>query len=301
MLLNQIEAFVNVVKYKSFSKAAKALFLSQPTISSHIKSLEEELGVSLIVRSTKEIYLSDAGQMFYEHALELLRIRDLAYLQVSDFANSVKGNLTIAASSAPAQNLLPRILSDFMKLHPSIVLKVLPMNSTDVITAVENQEIELGLSGMSMPSSKCEFTPIAKDKIIIIYPSTPEFSDLDVSDEKAFIKSIPFVWRENGSGTRGIVENYLESLGLSVSDLNIVAEFPTTETTKQAVYHGIGAAFISSQSAEDYIKLGYIRAFLPDTELLDQDLCLVCHTKSPLSPISNLFADYLRNNAGFLV
>ena len=87
MFINQVEAFVNVVKYKSFSQAARKLYLSQPTISSHIKSLEAEFGVQLLVRTTKDVVLSDAGKIFYDYALELIHIRDVAYMKMKAYTN----------------------------------------------------------------------------------------------------------------------------------------------------------------------------------------------------------------------
>ena len=110
MHFKQIEAFVNVIRCKSFSKAAEAIYLSQPTISAHISSLESELGVCLIVRSTKEVYPSAAGRIFYQHALEMLRLRERAVLEVQSYATEVRGELDIAASTVPSQYIIPDLL-----------------------------------------------------------------------------------------------------------------------------------------------------------------------------------------------
>ena len=98
----QIEAFVAVIRYRSFSKAAEAIYLSQPTISSHIRSLENELGVQLLIRSTKEIYPSAAGRIFYGYASEMISMRDKAVSEVKSYSTKIQGSLEIAASSVPS-------------------------------------------------------------------------------------------------------------------------------------------------------------------------------------------------------
>lgn len=108
MHLKQLEVFVNVVKLKSFSKAAEAVYLSQPTVSAHINALEDELDAKLIVRSTKEVYPSKAGKIFYQYALEMLNLRDMAMQEVKSYSTQVRGTLDVAASTVPSQYLLDR-------------------------------------------------------------------------------------------------------------------------------------------------------------------------------------------------
>lgn len=298
MFLNQIEAFVNVVKYKSFSAAAKELYLSQPTISSHIKSLENELGVQLIVRSTKDVVLSDAGKIFYEYALELLHIRDTAYQRIHDYTTDISGTLPIAASTVPAQYVLPQILVEIVKLYPKIIVKILQMENPEVIHAVENFEVEFGIVGTNSSNSKCSFEPLMKDHLVLITPNTEEYRQLEGSFPTELFRKVPFVWLGKENGPCREASAYFESIGMTLDDLNIAAEMPNTESIKHAVHYGLGVSIISRKAAEDYEKLGYLLSFDLDSEFLDRSLYLVCHKNRMISPVASHFIEQLRSICG---
>ena len=110
--MRELEAFCYVVKKGSFSRAAQALYLTQPTISAHVASLERKLRVQLLVRTTKEVFLSDAGKLLYEYAEKILALRTEAVQAVESFAKEMRGTVRIAASSIPAQYYLPRLIQD---------------------------------------------------------------------------------------------------------------------------------------------------------------------------------------------
>ena len=143
----QIEAFVAVIRYRSFSKAAEAIYLSQPTISSHIRSLENELGVQLLIRSTKEIYPSAAGRIFYGYASEMISMRDKAVSEVKSYSTKIQGSLEIAASSVPSQYILPHVLSKLSAKHPDLFFTVRQYDSVHVIQKVINMDVEVGITG----------------------------------------------------------------------------------------------------------------------------------------------------------
>lgn len=296
MYLNQVEAFVNVVKYKSFSKAAKMLYLSQPTISAHIKSLESELGVQLIVRTTKDVVLSDAGKIFYEYALELIHIRDVAHMKMQNYSKEVKGRLNIAASTVPAQYILPEVLSTVLKTHPDIFFTIRQMDSQAVINSVENFEVELGVTGTLQADSKCIFEPFIKDRLTLITPNTERFRRMEGNFPTNMIAKEQFVWREEGSGTRKEASAFLESLNISADDLRIVTEMQSTESVKQAVHSGLGISIVSRTAVEDYVKFGYLLAFDFDTDLLDRNLYLVYHKNRMFSPATDYFFNYLKDH-----
>jgi DNA-binding transcriptional LysR family regulator len=121
----QIEAFIQVVKLKSFSKAADAVFLTQPTISTHINSLENELGVKLVDRSGKEIVPTKAGKIFYDYANSLLNVRDSAIHSLNEFSTKIEGKLEIAASTVPSQYLLPELMAAFLEHYKKVNLCII--------------------------------------------------------------------------------------------------------------------------------------------------------------------------------
>lgn len=295
MYLNQVEAFVNVVKYKSFSQAARKLYLSQPTISAHIKSLESELGVQLLVRTTKDVILSDAGKIFYEYALELIHIRDVACVKMKTYTNEVKGNLRIAASTVPAHYILPRLMSGVRQSNPDISFTVREADSLSVINCVENFEVDLGFSGMSSSDSRLAFTPFHLDRLVLITPNTAAFRHLDGTFPVEYLTRYPYVWREAGSGTRKTAAAFLHSLGIEEQDLNIVTELQTTEGIKQAVYANLGLSIVSRKAVEDYVKSGYLLEFDFDSELLNRSMYLVYHKSMMFSPTTEFFFNYIKN------
>ncbi|MBQ5760989.1 MAG: LysR family transcriptional regulator, partial [Clostridia bacterium] len=179
MHLKQLEVFVNVVKLKSFSKAAEAVYLSQPTVSAHINALEDEMDAKLIVRSTKEVYPSKAGKIFYQYALEMLNLRDLAMQEVKSYSTQVKGTLDIAASTVPSQYLLPKAMPKMVEGYPQLTLSIKQYDSVEVVHRIIDMDAEVGVTGAVFEKSGCEFEPVAKDRLVIIAPNTEEFRALD--------------------------------------------------------------------------------------------------------------------------
>ena len=131
MDIKQLEAFVYVVETCSFSKAGELLHLTQPTISSHILSLERELNIKLIVRTTKETYPSEAGKLLYNYAKEILIMRENAIQAIQMFSQEMRGTITVAASTIPGQYYLPRLLQSFREKYPDIKFNIQMTDSAD--------------------------------------------------------------------------------------------------------------------------------------------------------------------------
>ena len=298
MYFNQLEAFVQVADNKSFSKAAKAMYLSQPTVSAHIKSLEAELGVSLILRTTKEVLLSDAGQIFYDYAKELLHTRDVATLMMQSYATEIKGSLPVAASTVPSQYLLPELLSEMYVRYPDLKVSVHQADSSEVIGRIENYDAELGFTGMKAEDSKCIFEPLLEDRLVLITPNTPAYQIYKENFPISQLRYLPFVFREKGSGTQKEADTFLQSIGLDDQKLHILTELPSTESVKQAVCHGLGVSIISKIAAEDYEKFGYILTFDLDSDLLNRSIYLLYHKNRVLTPAARAFVEVIREKYG---
>lgn len=163
MRLDYIRSFINVVNCKSFSVAAKKAFVSQPTISTHIKQLEAELGVQLLVRSTKDVILSEEGVLFYPYAVRLLETENEALAHLNKTEAKVKGTVTIAASSVPGNYILPRILKQTRLKYPEIDYRMLEGDSSQVIQSVLRFEADLGIGSIRTNHEKCMCMPLLKD------------------------------------------------------------------------------------------------------------------------------------------
>lgn len=123
MEFNQLESFIKVVKFKSFSLAAKELYTTQPTVSNNIKNLEKELNTTLLDRNSKTISLTDSGKLFYKYAVELVNIRDKAKFAIADHDCKVEGVIEICASSIPEEYILPYVIKDFSKISQGFILR----------------------------------------------------------------------------------------------------------------------------------------------------------------------------------
>ncbi|HIU44370.1 MAG TPA: LysR family transcriptional regulator [Candidatus Ventrousia excrementavium] len=297
MHFKQVEAFVNVIRHKSFSKAAEAIYLSQPTISAHISSLENELGVCLIVRSTKEVYPSAAGQIFYQYALEMLRLRDRAILEVQSYSTEVRGELDIAASTVPSQYILPELLPSLVEKYPKVFFSVRQYDSGEVVGRIVNMEAEVGMTGTAPDKGACAFEPFMDDQLVLIAPNTPEYQEM-AELAPSVLRSLPVIVRESGSGTRREAEEFLLGAGVDPKSLHVVAQMQSTESIKQAVRKGLGVSVISRLAAADFLESGDVLELKLQSTHPQRSFYLVYHKKRPLSPAAEVFVKEVRARFG---
>lgn len=262
MNLKQLEAFVRVSERKSFSKAARELFLTQPTISAHISSLEKELDARLFVRNTKEVDLSEEGKKLYGYARQIV---ELEY-KIEDIFSEEKEHeqkcITIAASTVPAQYLLPQILARFNEKYPKEQFKISEMDSAQVIERVLDRTIDVGFTGTVLEKKRCVYIPFYEDELIIITPNNEKFRKLKEENGKTtWIENEPLLMREEGSGTRKEAEKQLRKSGINVAGLNVVASIENQETIKRSVENGVGVSVISRLAARKEIEAGNLLGF----------------------------------------
>lgn len=253
MNLKQLEAFVQVSESGSFSKAAKELFLTQPTISAHISSLEKELNVRLFIRNTKEVSLSDDGKDLYRYAKQITDLEKAIEERFYMDSDDGKHFITIAASTIPAQYLLPKVLMCYRERYPKEQIKIMETDSSEVVTQVVDHMVDVGFTGTVLEKKHCKYIPFYKDELAVITPDTPEYRILKEQnrDDIDWIKRKPLILREEGSGTRKEAEKQLKNAGISMEDLDIVASIANQETIKKSVKQGLGITVLSRLAAED--------------------------------------------------
>ena len=253
MNLKQLEAFVQVSESGSFSKAAKELFLTQPTISAHISSLEKELNVRLFIRNTKEVSLSDEGKDLFRYAKEITDLEKAIEERFYMDSDDGKHFITIAASTIPAQYLLPKVLMCYRERYPKEQIKIMETDSSEVVTQVVDHMVDVGFTGTVLEKKHCKYIPFYKDELAVITPDTPEYRILKEQnrDDIDWIKRKPLILREEGSGTRKEAEKQLKNAGISMEDLDIVASIANQETIKKSVKQGMGITVLSRLAAED--------------------------------------------------
>ena len=256
MTFRHLEAFVQVARQGGFTRAADKLCLTQPTVSGQIKELEQELGVSLFHRLSRAVPLTEAGELLLPRALELLGAREGLLERAAAYRGLLWGRLTVHASTIPGEYFLPPLLAAFKGDHPEIRLTLHIRESEAVLDQVRRGEAALGVVGKQIANGGLVFRPLWRDHIALYgggggaVPRRLEVGDL---------RQVPLVLREEGSGTRRAVEGALQTLGVSLDECAVVAEFGSTTAVKQAVAAGLGAGFLSDVSVAAEMASGTLR------------------------------------------
>ena len=259
MNLKQLEAFARVAEAKSFSEAAKILYLTQPTVSAHVASLEKELGVCLLMRSTKEVSLTEEGEILYDYAMQMLELEQ----QIRERFGSRKKEgavLRIAASTIPSQYLLPEIMVRFRERYPGVRLRVMETDSAGAVEQILSRRADIGFAGTVLEEKQCVYIPFYQDELVVIIPGEGLEGPESAAETAAWIRRMPVILREEGSGTRKEAQRLLRQMGIELSELNIVASIQNQETIKRSVRKGMGISILSRLAAEDEIRSGVLRA-----------------------------------------
>lgn len=269
MNLKQLEAFVQVAEGGSFSKAAKELFLTQPTISSHISSLERELNARLFVRNTKEVSLSEDGIKLYKYAKQMLDIQREIEVTFGMDEEGESRAVTIAASTIPAQYLLPEVLTRFSERYPQEQIRIQETDSSKVVMQIVDHRVDIGFTGTVLEKKHCKYIPFYKDELVIITPNTPKYQELAQGNKEdiSWIKKEHVIMREEGSGTRKEAELQLKGAGVKFAGLDIIASIENQETIKKSVRQGMGISVLSKLATADEVANGEILAFpIPNSD-----------------------------------
>ena len=292
MDFKQIEAFVNVVRYKSFSKAADATFFTQPTISTHIRNLEKELGVKLLDRKSRTVEMTPQGTKFYKYAVEMINARAQAFDALSDGKDNVEGILEIQTSSIPGVTFLPKLLSGFRSIHRGIQYYVSLSDTQAVIDNIIERRGEIGFIGEDVISNALETTLVDSDKTVLIAPNS-----YDIPSRISMAKAIqyPFIWRETGSATRKTFEASALAAGYDKDSFEVAALLNDMDSIIRSVEAGLGVAIISEKVAS---ALGNRVRIVEIEEFADTRSFYMINLKGiSLSPAAEAFAEYVRNQA----
>ena len=238
MEFKQLEAFVAVVDYGSFSEAARKLYLTQPTISAHVRSLEEELHTKLIIRTTKKTTITTKGYQLYDSAVRMLEIRNNL---LENFTGVQKHMIDLAASTIPSSYLLPEILAAYGKTHPDTYFHSIQTDSAESINRVLDGTVDLALVGQNTSDESCVFLPFCQDELVIATPVTQHYLEM-----------------QNHAIT---FQDFMKKLGNTSSDLNVIARMNDLESIKKSIVNGLGISILSARSTIDLQKTKQILLF----------------------------------------
>ncbi|MFT5872561.1 MAG: DNA-binding transcriptional LysR family regulator [Clostridium sp.] len=286
MDFKQIEAFISVARFRSFSKAANTIFLSQPTISSHIASLERELNVQLFDRTSKEVYLTPAGGSFLEYAINIINTRNNAIFNLSNFNTTISGKLNLSASTTPCNSLVPGLIKKFSKAYPDVRFNITEQSSGDIIKDILDLHCEIAIVGTTIKNAKIKSYKLMEDNLVLISSTA-----LNIPDEVTLedLLKYKFILRGKNSATRSTLDIALESNGINPSLLNVFCEVNTLDNLLQFVKLGTGVSIISEKISFDYIDSSKIKISRIKDLLLKRNLYLIINSKRTLTPIANAF------------
>ena len=293
MEFKQLEAFVAVVDYGSFSEAARKLYLTQPTISAHVRSLEEELHTKLILRTTKKATITTRGYQLYDSAVRMLEIRNNL---LENFTGVQKHMIDLAASTIPSSYLLPEILAAFGKTHPDIYFHSIQADSAESINRVLDGTVDLALVGQNTRDETCVFLPFCQDELVIATPITNHYLGLQNKSVtfEDFIKD-PIIIREKGSGTKKEMDLFLEQIGVTPNDLNVIARMNDLEGIKKSIVNGLGISILSARSAIDLQKTKQILLFPLEESAHKRTFYIVYSKNRILKPHVRQFIQFVQN------
>lgn len=293
MEFRQLEAFAAIAKYKSFSKAANALYLTQPTISAHLGSLERERQKKLVSRTTKTIQLTQDGEKFLKYVNRILELKEAA---VQELAGEEKEIISLGASTIPSGYLLPGLLSEFRRQHPGVFFQIRQGDSCEIEEKVTDGTVELGLVGSSCDLPECICTKFCSDSMVIAMPCTSYYMNLKRQAEKTgdirMFFSEPFIMREIGSGTRKAAGEFLEKMGIREENLNVAARINDIESIKRMIAMGMGISMMSGYAVEDMVNSGQLITYPLDTQI-HRKFYLLYRKKREKKPVVDSFIRFV--------
>jgi DNA-binding transcriptional LysR family regulator len=296
MELSQLRVFCAVVEKKSFSRASEAVFLSQPTVSLQIRSLEQELGTRLLDRQGREASVTGSGKLLYGYAKKILHIADEAQQAIAQLKGLIKGEIIIGASTIPGEYILPLLLAEFKGTYPGIEVNLAIGDTKEIIRKVLDHEVEIGVVGQREANEKLVFHNFSTEKLVLIAPAQSHLiphEEITVEE----LRKAPFILRESGSGTRGTVERRLRDLGVKETDLNIAMRVGSTAAVKKAVESGAGVSIISERAIGNEIKLGLLRKVPIEGLEMQREFFTVYRRGRSLSPAVKALLKFLEKKA----
>jgi DNA-binding transcriptional LysR family regulator len=262
----RLQVFYTVARLLSFTKAAESLHMTQPAVTFQVRQLEEYFNTRLFDRTHNRISLTDAGERVYEYAAQIFDLYAKMDNAVRGMTGEISGILIIGASTTIAEYMLPSLLGDFKKKYPDVNVHLKVSNSDGIVSMVENNDIDLGVVEAPVMNKNLVVENCRNDRLVAIVPphdalagkKNVRFSDL---------LDHAFIAREEGSGTREVIEEYLAGAGIKAADLTIAMELGSPEAVKGAVEAGMGVSIVSEVTIHKELQLGTLVALELDPPL----------------------------------
>jgi len=252
MNLYHLKTFYYTAKYKSYTKAADKMCITQPAITRQIQELQSSCDLVLFNRIGKKIILTDAGESLYLQAEKIFELEMQVEESIRDFRQQKSGKISIVTAETFGGFYLPRILIDFNKIYPNIFLSVLTLNDYYVVDNVSRLTYDLGFLSKEMMHPKIIVKELfVEDIVMIIKPDHPLAAKSIIEPEE--LDNLPFIMPESESGTRNVLNDFRKRHGLK---FNIICEFSNNDAIKTLVQEGMGISLISRNVVKKEIQRG---------------------------------------------
>ncbi|MCU0225999.1 MAG: LysR family transcriptional regulator [Bryobacterales bacterium] len=293
MDLDQLHTFLEIVRLKSFSKAAQTCFRTQPAISAQVRQLEQELNTSLFERLGTRIRLTPAGKIFADYAEQILDLRRRAQDSINELDRVPRGELVIAANEATCIHVLPRVFSEYKKQFPNVQLQVDRSYGARVVEAVVDNLADFGITQLPVQETKVQVVRIHSDEIKVIVPPTHPLADrTSVSAQEVANHTV--LMPKYGT-TRKRLTTWFEAAG---DNLQISMELDSTEMIKRFCLADMGVGFLAYTHCREEVEAGLLRAISIEPEPMIRRLGLIYKKDKALSKAALGFIQVILEHAG---
>ncbi|MFV0440032.1 MAG: selenium metabolism-associated LysR family transcriptional regulator [Lachnospirales bacterium] len=294
MDFKQLQSYVTCVKFKSLTVASEKLGIAQPTISMHLKNLEDELSTKLINRSSKRFELTDRGEQLYSFAQNILKSRDDLLIKWGEEEST---SIRLGISSIYSNYYLPKLILEYNKKNDNAYFAIEQKDSSQIIEGVENGLYDIGLVGMQKENKNLTFKMFHEDTLVLVTPNTQEYADLQLNNEEDLMKILenPIIMREDGSGSGKMVKDLFQKINFDENELHIAAKADNVEIIKNLVIGGFGITLISESVVKDSVESGQLLQFELPTKYAKRELFMVMQKNCVLKDNVTCFIDFVNN------
>lgn len=251
----RLQVFSTVARLLSFTKAAEALHMTQPAVTFQIRQLEDYFNTRLFDRTHNRISLTTAGHLVKNYADQIISLYSEMDNEVRKLTGDVLGPLVLGASTTIGEYVIPSILGQYQNKFPDVAVRLHVANTEGVLHMVESNEIDIGIVEGPVSNKNLVSRVCWNDELVIVTPPGHALVSAGPVNVEEVVK-YPFISREEGSGTREVILEYLQSAGLDMSDLNLTMEFGSPESIKSAVSAGLGISILSIATLDKELELG---------------------------------------------
>ena len=289
----ELEVFCKVVELESFSKAAEAVFLVQASVSERIASLEKKIGIRLLDRLGRKVVPTAAGELLYKHAVLLLEMKETAQLEIEKFLGLQQGEISMGGSTIPGEYILPNLIGKFSKKYPHLAVKLKIADSSEIENQVLKGKLEIGVIGSKSSHANLLCQKLWEDELVLAVPvGHPWARRKSVTVQE--LREVPFILREEGSGTLKILETHLRESGDDGSRaLQVAARFGSSTAVKEGIKSGLGLSILSAIAIDTEVRAGLLKALKVKGLPMSRSFFLIRNKLRIASPACQAMHDFL--------